>query len=164
MVTGGFLFFGLRILRSMAFASGAFKTSHVNQPKTKADDQPRGLSEYPDCFCRCQALIRRDSPPNTWGCFFNPELWLDFLGPAKNTVAMHQSSRALAVLVLFCLASLVGGTVAQGREDRLLDTGWTFKSGGITNGWQPDLDTSNWESITIPHCWGWDEAHLGKSY
>jgi hypothetical protein len=70
MVTGGFLFFGLRILRSMAFASGAFKTSHVNQPKTKADDQPRGLSEYPDCFCRCQALIRGDSTPKYVGMLF----------------------------------------------------------------------------------------------
>jgi beta-galactosidase len=77
---------------------------------------------------------------------------------------MHQSLRALAVVVLFCLASLVGGTVAQGREDRLLDTGWSYKSGEITNGWQPDLDTSNWESIPIPHCWGWTEASLGKPY
>jgi hypothetical protein len=46
-------------------------------------------------------------PKNTCGYYFNLELWLDFLDPTQNTVAMHQSLGALAVVVLCCLASLV---------------------------------------------------------
>lgn len=53
---------------------------------------------------------------------------------------------------------------AQAREDTLLESSWSFKSGDLTNGWQPDLDTHDWEAVSIPHCWGWDEAHLAKPY
>jgi hypothetical protein len=50
MVTGGFLFFGLRILRPMAFASGAFKTSHVNQPKQKRMINPEDFQNIQIVF------------------------------------------------------------------------------------------------------------------
>ena len=46
----------------------------------------------------------------------------------------------------------------------MLDSGWTFKSGDITNSPESDLDTHDWQAVSIPHCWGWDQAHFGKPY
>lgn len=58
-------------------------------------------------------------------------------------------------LCLFC---------ASAREDIQLDSGWLFKQGDVTNGWNSGLDTQGWEQVSLPHCWGWSEAHLGKDY
>jgi beta-galactosidase len=57
------------------------------------------------------------------------------------------------------------------REDTLLDTGWRFMQGDPATvsgqalspaaaGW----DDSTWSAVTLPHCWGWQDAMAGKDF
>ncbi len=48
------------------------------------------------------------------------------------------------------------------REDTLLDSGWRFKSGDSTNAAQPAFDDGDWQAVSIPHNWGWEEAQAGQ--
>ena len=50
------------------------------------------------------------------------------------------------------------------RESTLLDSGWRFKSGEVTNAAQPDLNDADWQAVSIPHNWGWEEAQQGKDF
>ena len=62
----------------------------------------------------------------------------------------------LAVLASFNLIA---------RESTLLDSGWKFQSGdpAIKGGpVQMTFDDSKWQTVSIPHCWGWQEAQQGK--
>ena len=50
------------------------------------------------------------------------------------------------------------------RENTLLDTGWRFQSGEVTNAAQPDFNDGDWQAVTIPHNWGWEQAQDGKEF
>ncbi|HXR48349.1 MAG TPA: glycoside hydrolase family 2 TIM barrel-domain containing protein [Candidatus Limnocylindrales bacterium] len=50
------------------------------------------------------------------------------------------------------------------RQDTLLDSGWHFKSGDILGAEAVDFSDTNWQTISIPHSWGWEEAQQGKDY
>ncbi|MFZ0828181.1 MAG: glycoside hydrolase family 2 TIM barrel-domain containing protein [Verrucomicrobiia bacterium] len=50
------------------------------------------------------------------------------------------------------------------RESTLLDAGWRFQSGDITNAAQPDFNDGDWQAVSIPHNWGWEEAQQGKDF
>jgi beta-galactosidase len=50
------------------------------------------------------------------------------------------------------------------RENTLLDSGWKFQLGDATSAEQMDFDDSHWQSVSIPHNWGWQEAQQGKDY
>ena len=50
------------------------------------------------------------------------------------------------------------------REDTLLDSGWRFQSGDVTNAVQPGFDDSAWQAVSVPHNWGWQEAQQGQNY
>ena len=51
------------------------------------------------------------------------------------------------------------------RESTLLDSGWRFKSGEVTNAAQTGVSTTgDWQAVSIPHNWGWEEAQQGKDY
>jgi beta-galactosidase len=50
------------------------------------------------------------------------------------------------------------------RESTLLDSGWRFKSGEATNAEQSDFNDSDWQAVSIPHNWGWEEAQQGKDF
>src|SRR5277367_6602716 len=56
------------------------------------------------------------------------------------------------------------------RESTPLDSGWKFMQGdpaGVAgqamNPADPNWIDSNWQTISIPHCWGWQEAQAGKT-
>ena len=49
------------------------------------------------------------------------------------------------------------------RENTLLNSGWRFKSGEATNAEQSDFNDSNWQTVSIPHNWGWEEAQQGNT-
>ena len=51
-----------------------------------------------------------------------------------------------------------------GRESVRLDTGWRFKLGDIPQADQPGLDDSDWQTVTLPHNWGWEDAQRGNRY
>jgi len=50
------------------------------------------------------------------------------------------------------------------RQSTLLDSGWKFQLGEVTNAEQQDFNDGNWQTISIPHNWGWEEAQQGKDY
>lgn len=71
---------------------------------------------------------------------------------------------------LILLASFVSFNLFA-REDTLIDSGWKFakgdaeiSAGAILISRQEPLGTnSNWQDISIPHCWGWQELQDGKT-
>ena len=57
------------------------------------------------------------------------------------------------------------------RENTLLDSGWKFQLGDIaglagnaTGAEQVNFNDSNWQTVSIPHNWGWAEAQEGKDF
>ncbi len=50
------------------------------------------------------------------------------------------------------------------RLNTVLGEGWVFKQGKVADGWNPGLDTHDWAVVSLPHNWGWEEAHRGGHY
>ncbi|MFZ1072250.1 MAG: glycoside hydrolase family 2 TIM barrel-domain containing protein [Verrucomicrobiia bacterium] len=50
------------------------------------------------------------------------------------------------------------------RENTLLNSGWRFQSGDVTNAAKPDFDDGDWQAVSIPHNWGWEEAQQGRGF
>jgi beta-galactosidase len=50
------------------------------------------------------------------------------------------------------------------RESTRLDSGWRFKSEEVTNATQPGFNDGNWQAVSIPHNWGWEEAQQGNDF
>ena len=50
------------------------------------------------------------------------------------------------------------------RENTRLDSGWRFNSGKVTNAAQPDFNDGDWQAVSIPHNWGWEQAQDGKEF
>jgi beta-galactosidase len=57
-------------------------------------------------------------------------------------------------------ASLYG----LGRNDTRLDSGWRFKPGETAGAERSDFDDHDWQQVTLPHNWGWEEAQKGNDY
>jgi beta-galactosidase len=71
---------------------------------------------------------------------------------------------------LFVLA-LVFSLNVFARESTLLDSGWRFLQGDPTglagqamSPADPNWIDSSWQAVSIPHCWGWEEAQQGKDF
>lgn len=50
------------------------------------------------------------------------------------------------------------------RQDTLLDSDWRFKPGDILGAEAVNLSDTNWQTVSIPHNWGWEAAQQGKDY
>ena len=50
------------------------------------------------------------------------------------------------------------------REDTRLDSGWRFMQQDVTNAEQAGFDDSHWQTVSIPHNWGWEDAQQGKDF
>jgi beta-galactosidase len=50
------------------------------------------------------------------------------------------------------------------REDTLIDSDWQYKSGEASDGAAPGPVAGDWQAVSLPHCWGWEEAMAGKPY
>jgi beta-galactosidase len=59
---------------------------------------------------------------------------------------------------------LASDAAAIAREDTRLDSGWQFKSGDSAGAEKTDFAAGDWPAISLPHCWGWQEAQQGKPY
>ena len=87
--------------------------------------------------------------------------------PSKTTPSqeVHALKRLFFLSAISCaFAGIV--SVACARETTLLESGWRFTLGdgngpGVA---QPTFDDRQWQSISIPHCWGWEQAQKGESY
>ncbi len=67
-----------------------------------------------------------------------------------------------SILVLLLAGFLTINLFA--REDTLLAAGWRFKLEDATNAAQSAFDDSAWQTVSLPHNWGWEEAQQGKNY
>jgi beta-galactosidase len=50
------------------------------------------------------------------------------------------------------------------REDQRLNSDWRFTLNDVAGAEQSGFDDSGWQTVTLPHCWGWAEAQAGKDY
>ncbi len=50
------------------------------------------------------------------------------------------------------------------RQDTLLDSDWRFKLGDILGAEAVNFSDTNWQTVSIPHNWGWEAAQQGKDY
>src|ERR1035437_4902549 len=53
---------------------------------------------------------------------------------------------------------------ADVRGSTLLQSGWRFKQGESTNAEQINFDDHDWQNVSIPHNWGWEQAQRGSNY
>jgi beta-galactosidase len=67
--------------------------------------------------------------------------------------------RGIAALAL---ATLTGGAYA--REDTRLNSDWRFKQGEIAGAERVDFGDGDWQSVSLPHNWGWEQAQKGENY
>jgi len=51
------------------------------------------------------------------------------------------------------VSALAFSFVSSARESTLLDSGWRFKSGDITNAETANFGDGGWQTVSIPHNW-----------
>jgi beta-galactosidase len=61
------------------------------------------------------------------------------------------------------LFSLWASGVAA-RETTALTSSWLFQKGEATNAATPGFNDAGWQKISLPHCWGWEEAQTTNRY
>ena len=52
----------------------------------------------------------------------------------------------------------------QARDTALLNDGWRFQRGEASGAERSDFTETNWEAVTLPHNWGWEQAQAGQRY
>jgi len=74
------------------------------------------------------------------------------------------------IIATLFLALAVSGRL-QAREDTLINSDWRFQQGdpaGVggpaTSPADPNWLVSSWQTVTLPHCWGWENAMAGKPF
>jgi beta-galactosidase len=53
---------------------------------------------------------------------------------------------------------------ASARDGRVLMDGWRFQKGDVASAEAPGFADAGWQKLSLPHCWGWDEAQVTKNY
>ena len=53
---------------------------------------------------------------------------------------------------------------ASARESSSLTNGWRFQKGDETNAVAANFPDGDWQTISLPHCWGWEEAQVTNKY
>ena len=70
---------------------------------------------------------------------------------------IRQIAKSLTLLAL-------GVTVVSARENLPLDDQWRFQKGDATNAVANNFPEADWQKISLPHCWGWEEAQVTNKY
>ncbi len=68
--------------------------------------------------------------------------------------------RKYFILVLTLFLSMA----SWARESMLLDSGWRFQTGEVTNAVLPDFNDGDWQAVSVPHNWGWEQAQEGRDF
>ena len=55
-------------------------------------------------------------------------------------------------------------SAALARETTTLTDRWSFQKGDETNAAAPGFTDFDWQKISLPHCWGWEEAQVTNKY
>src|SRR5262249_27399072 len=79
----------------------------------------------------------------------------------------HRCMRILAALIL----SFVFAFQLSARVEMRLDGGWRFMrgdpaglAGQATGPVDPNWIDSDWQTVSLPHNWGWEDAQRGTNY
>jgi len=64
-----------------------------------------------------------------------------------------------AVLLSFVAAAETADL--NSRQDTVLDSGWSFIQQDVPGAEKTDFNPKDWEAVTIPHSWGWEQAQKG---
>lgn len=70
---------------------------------------------------------------------------------------------------LFILAAgfaVFGAAVTNvfARDDQRLDADWRFHLEDVSGAENPGFDDSGWQTVSLPHNWGWEDAQAGRKY
>src|SRR6266849_4632349 len=67
------------------------------------------------------------------------------------------------LILTVCLSFLFNYPASiQARESELLSADWRFKLDGVAGAEKTGFDDSGWQSVSLPHNWGWQDAQAGK--
>ena len=83
-------------------------------------------------------------------------------GKPRHSPLMHRLKLFLLLLVIG--AAAISSLRAAARENTILDSGWRFKQGEMDGAEQPGFNDSDWQAVSLPHNWGWQEAQQGKDF
>src|ERR1035437_5358519 len=53
---------------------------------------------------------------------------------------------------------------ADVRGSTLLQSDWHFKQGDVQGAEQINFDDHDWQNVSVPHNWGWEQAQRGSNY
>lgn len=70
----------------------------------------------------------------------------------------------LRLLGLVIASLTVQSSLAQSRTGQLLNADWKFQSGEVKDAQAADFDAANWQTLSLPHNWGWEQAQRGEKY
>jgi beta-galactosidase len=64
------------------------------------------------------------------------------------------------------VAALLSATsgFAQTRTSQLLNADWNFQSGEVNGAETAGFDATGWQTLSLPHNWGWEQAQRGENY
>jgi beta-galactosidase len=72
--------------------------------------------------------------------------------------------RPFVFLTLTSLFVLGVAAPSQAREEQLLDSGWHFTLDNVPGAQTNGFDDSAWQTVSLPHNWGWEDAQQGKPF
>jgi len=61
------------------------------------------------------------------------------------------------------LCAIAAATVSA-RDSQMLTDGWRCQRSDDTNAVAAGFADADWQKISLPHCWGWNEAQVTKNY
>ena len=81
------------------------------------------------------------------------------------TAHYPRTNRTIGLLFGLCafLILIIAEPVAA-RQDTLLMDGWRFTQQDAPHAEKPGLDDYNWQAVSLPHNWGWEEAQVTNKY
>jgi len=62
------------------------------------------------------------------------------------------------------LLCAIAAANVSARDNQMLTDGWRFQKSDETNAIAPGFADEGWQKISLPHCWGWEEAQVTKNY
>jgi beta-galactosidase len=72
--------------------------------------------------------------------------------------------RPIVITILICSFLFPLATFCSARENQVLSSGWKVQIGDPADAAGPDFNDAGWQTVSLPHNWGWLEAQEGKNY
>jgi beta-galactosidase len=72
--------------------------------------------------------------------------------------------RSLHLLAISLVLTVTFAIQVRARDDERLDAGWRFQPAEAAGAEQPGFDDQGWQTVSLPHNWGWEEAQAGRKY